>query len=263
MGIWGAGLFSDDVACDVRDTYRRLLGDQVPDDEAERRVLEEFLGEGESPTVVVLALASTQAQVGRLSPSVRERALEIIDNGTDLAGWADEKPSVVARRRTMLRTLRDRLTAPPRPRTTVRREWRYRTDLEKGDVLTHVLPDGEVRALLVVRVRRDDDGDWPVLELLDHRGPDLPVMSDIEELVARRADGVTTGRVWQVGSNHAFERDWPQHGYTRLGRVADVPALPPQAYQPRPRGDIWPLFAQTLAAALWSTTDPRPPLPPV
>ncbi|MET8984804.1 hypothetical protein ABZW49_05105 [Nonomuraea wenchangensis] len=33
MAAWGPALFSDDLACDVRDDYRRLIEDGVPDAE--------------------------------------------------------------------------------------------------------------------------------------------------------------------------------------------------------------------------------------
>jgi hypothetical protein len=40
VGVWGTDLFSDDVACDVRDHYRQLLEDGVEDDAAIRRTVE-------------------------------------------------------------------------------------------------------------------------------------------------------------------------------------------------------------------------------
>ena len=42
MGTWGTGLFSDDVACDIRDHYRQLLEDGVDDGAATRQTLEKF-----------------------------------------------------------------------------------------------------------------------------------------------------------------------------------------------------------------------------
>ena len=42
MGVWGTGLFSDDVACDIRDHYRQLLEDGAEDGDATRLTLEEF-----------------------------------------------------------------------------------------------------------------------------------------------------------------------------------------------------------------------------
>jgi len=42
LGVWGPSLFSDDVACDVRDYYRELLEDGVEDGAATGQTLEKF-----------------------------------------------------------------------------------------------------------------------------------------------------------------------------------------------------------------------------
>jgi hypothetical protein len=39
MGTWGPGLWSDDTAADVRDTYRKALEDGLSDDDATGKVL--------------------------------------------------------------------------------------------------------------------------------------------------------------------------------------------------------------------------------
>ena len=56
MGAWGAGLFSDDSACDVRDHYRELIEDGVDDAEATRNTVEkfhEFLEDPKCSTAIV------------------------------------------------------------------------------------------------------------------------------------------------------------------------------------------------------------------
>jgi hypothetical protein len=42
MGTWGAGIFSNDTACDVRGDYRLALEDGLDDQTAQQRVLEQF-----------------------------------------------------------------------------------------------------------------------------------------------------------------------------------------------------------------------------
>ena len=42
MGVWGTDLFSDDLACDIRDHYRELLEDGIEDVAATRLILEKF-----------------------------------------------------------------------------------------------------------------------------------------------------------------------------------------------------------------------------
>src|SRR5262249_13175466 len=80
VGVWGTGLFSDDLACDIRDHYRELLEDGIEDGEATRRVLEKFQAYFDEPEgIALLAFAVTQAKLGRLDPDIRQRALAVLD----------------------------------------------------------------------------------------------------------------------------------------------------------------------------------------
>lgn len=45
MGAWGTGIFSNDTAADVRETYRELLGEGREGAEATRALLEEYSDE--------------------------------------------------------------------------------------------------------------------------------------------------------------------------------------------------------------------------
>jgi len=89
VGIWGPGIFSDDVADDVREEYRELLGDDVPDEEATRQILAEYLREPGDETTVWLALAATQTGLGRLDDNVKAKALELFDSGAALTPWLE------------------------------------------------------------------------------------------------------------------------------------------------------------------------------
>lgn len=37
LGVWGPGIFSDDLACDLRDEYRELVADGLSGEEATDR----------------------------------------------------------------------------------------------------------------------------------------------------------------------------------------------------------------------------------
>jgi hypothetical protein len=112
----GPAIFADDLACDVRDTYRHLLEDRVPDDEAARRTIVDWQGlDADEEPVLWLALAATQSRHGRLTDEVRARALEVIDSGRDLVRWEALGPGPVAERRAVLASLRIELTGPSRP----------------------------------------------------------------------------------------------------------------------------------------------------
>src|SRR5256885_9011700 len=110
MGAWGTALFSDDVACDVRDHYRQLLEDGVEDSAATRLTVEKFASYlEETDGVALIAFAVTQSKVGRLEPAVRDRALAIIDAGADLAVWERENPKLLSKRRAALEKARAQL----------------------------------------------------------------------------------------------------------------------------------------------------------
>jgi Domain of unknown function (DUF4259) len=93
MGAWGVGIFDDDVACDARmamhDQFRarnsvREATDAVLDD------LAAFLEDEEDGPVVILALAATQWDAGRLDKRIKRRALKIIAEGIDFR-WQDSE----------------------------------------------------------------------------------------------------------------------------------------------------------------------------
>ena len=88
MGVWGTGLFSGDLACDIRDHYRELLEDGTEDTAATRMILEKFPAYlEESEGIALLAFAVTQSKLGRLDPDIRDRALAVLDSGADLEVW--------------------------------------------------------------------------------------------------------------------------------------------------------------------------------
>lgn len=182
MGTWGIGLFSDDVACDVRDYYRELIEDGVEDAAATRQTIEKF-GEylNESGGVGLLALAVTQSKAGRLDPAVRDRALAVLARGADLAEWERDNPGLLAKRRATLERVRAQLTGAQPRRRTLRPPKRVSSGLAAGDVLALDMP-GAVALLRVVGVRQHRRGESPILEQLDYEGTHVPQVETIETL---------------------------------------------------------------------------------
>lgn len=91
MGAWGTAIFSDDLAEDVRGEYNALLSIGKNNEEAENLLLSyysDILDKGdEDEPVFWFALALSEWNKGRLSELVKAKALEILDNGGDLARW--------------------------------------------------------------------------------------------------------------------------------------------------------------------------------
>lgn len=89
MGTWNRKLFSNDTACDIRDTYIELLRNQYSEEEAYDRTCREYselIGSEEEPSFW-FAIAAVQWQVGRLTPDVREKALSWIEAHGGMELW--------------------------------------------------------------------------------------------------------------------------------------------------------------------------------
>ena len=98
--------------------YRLALEDGLDDQAAQQQILDEFAEILNDDTwhdgpLVWLALAKTQWQLGRLDEHVKAQALDVIDQGRDLATW--EGSDLYGYRRAVLRRLRQQLTTPPPP----------------------------------------------------------------------------------------------------------------------------------------------------
>lgn len=215
-------MFSSDLACDVRDEYRELLSGKVSDEEAETRIIAEYaeIEEDDVPEFWI-AFAMTQFKVGRLSSEVRERAARFMANGSDLVRWEDFGPRTVDRRRAVLKRVAEQIAGEQSARRTIRREWRYETDLEAGDVLEYMSESGRVALFRVVAVR-EEYGRSPLLQRLDFAGDMSPSLSEIEALPNRSHSAQSRYRyaATSVVKYRKRDLDWCDVGFRRLGRTA-------------------------------------------
>jgi len=224
LGVWGTGLFSDDVACDVRDHYRELLEGGVEDDDATRQTLETFRAYLDEPEgIALLALAVTQSKVGRLDAGIRDRALAVIDRGADLGAWARENPKHLAKRREALAKARAQLTGPQPARRRLRPPKRPTCGLAAGDVLALALPR-RVVLLRVVRVRVHRLGENPVLEELDFDGVEVPRPEVLERLDPKVTDPIALMHVLSQDTRifaFVMQRvDWQDAGFRKVATIS-------------------------------------------
>jgi len=187
MGTWGAGLFSDDTALDVRNSYRDCLADGLEGPSATDKVLAEFrdsLDDPDDGPPFWLALAATQRRYGRLEQRVRDRALAIIDNGADLARFA-ENPRLQRTRSQVLKKLRDQLCSPQRPPVKVRPEAQLECDWEPGQIIGFKRDSGEWLTLHVQGIVTEGRSRYPVVCILQmpfERADEVTPETPIQEL---------------------------------------------------------------------------------
>src|SRR5436305_12434095 len=129
MGAWGAGLYSSDMAADMRAVIKSAL--RLPFDEdrivdilsdSERRAAAD--PGSEDHTTFWLVLADQFEKRGVAHAPTREKAIAIIDRGDDLSMMEKRgmKPADLRKRGAKLAELRARLAAAPaaaKPRATI------------------------------------------------------------------------------------------------------------------------------------------------
>jgi len=223
MGVWGAALFSNDLACDIRDHYRELIEDGVDDAEATRLTTakyQAFLDDPEEGTVALLALAVTQSKIGRLDPVIRDRALATIERGGDLSVWTLENPKLLSKRKQVLAKVREQLTGPQPARARLKQPARPVCGLAAGDVLALDLPGGPA-LLRIVRVHVHRKGETPSLEELQYSGTELPSAEKLEQLEAKVQDSIAMmspdGRLLALPDpNNA---GWREAGFRKVATI--------------------------------------------
>jgi len=120
MGVWGSGLYSGDFAADLRGAIRAVArlpfeGDKLVDILSGIEPTAANNPDDEEHTTFWLVLADQFVKRGIACKRVRDKALGIIDDGTDLAILATlgMKPALLSKRQEVLTELRDRIEAAP------------------------------------------------------------------------------------------------------------------------------------------------------
>ena len=114
MGTWGAELYQDDIAQDVRERFKNQLSTGKTAEQATEELFKRFAAAINNPDdapVFWFALADTQWDMACLLPSVKKEALERLANGGDIARWAEEDPEQASVRRKVLEELEQKLSS--------------------------------------------------------------------------------------------------------------------------------------------------------
>ena len=189
MGAWGTGIFQDDMACDVRDSYRDFLGEGMSGPDAKARILKEFssiLGDAHESGVLWMALAAVQWKLGRLDEETKAEALRVIESGTDLERWNPSSKDY-EKRKAALEKLRVQLTSPQPASRKVPRRILCESRWSEGDLFGYRLLDGRLILFKVIGHHTDKGGKYPVCHLLDWIGEDVPGKDVLRSLEVKQS----------------------------------------------------------------------------
>jgi hypothetical protein len=150
MGSWGVGLYSGDFAMDLRGTIGAVArlpfdGERLVEILSATQAAAAHNPDHEDHTTFWLVLADQFAKRAILCPRLRERAVEIIDSGSDLAALSKlgMKPRDLSKRQNLLADLRARLSAPQtaKERTVLKKPQAFL--MEVGEVFVYPTTAGE------------------------------------------------------------------------------------------------------------------------
>jgi hypothetical protein len=202
MGVWGTAIFSDDNAADLREDYRRLIGDGINGPEATDRLLKEWSPEGDPALEPVfwLALAVTQWSCGRLEERVKAKALGVIDDGSAIAEWRGGADKLERKRQAVLDATRKKLESPQPAARPIKKRVLATCDWDRGELIAYRLVSGDWIVLRMLDPWTDLGGSYPVCELFDWRAPDLPAAGVLDSTaVLRQRDRHTRIMILPIG----------------------------------------------------------------
>lgn len=110
MGTWGADIFDDDFALDVRGDYEDILDSGLSHEVATKSLIDRYhdaLDDPEEYGVFWLALATIQLEHNALVNNVKTNALDVINSNRDLLRWEDSLDA--AKRKQILEQLKNQL----------------------------------------------------------------------------------------------------------------------------------------------------------
>ncbi|MDR7047675.1 hypothetical protein J2X54_000110 [Duganella sp. 3397] len=143
MGTYGAGLFHDDTASDVREDFLNRLREGHSAEEASKALLcawSSSIDDTDDGPVFWVALAATQCEYGCLQSEVLHHALAVIDRDSDLGRWSGK---LLEKRRGILAELRTKLLGP-QPKARRPRKIKKAEPVPSHEVAS---PDGRGKAV--------------------------------------------------------------------------------------------------------------------
>src|SRR5258708_7175027 len=110
MGAWGANIFDDDFALDLKEEYKEILDSGLSHEVATQTLTERYrdaLKDAEESGVFWLSIATIQLEHDALLDDVKANALDVIKSDRDLLRWEDTP--IFSNRKQILEQLKNQL----------------------------------------------------------------------------------------------------------------------------------------------------------
>ncbi|WBW97425.1 hypothetical protein [Oceanirhabdus sp. W0125-5] len=257
MGIWGPKLYQDDIAEDVRYEYKDQLKRGKTNEEVTEELInsneEIILDEDEAP-VFWFALADTQWNLGRLLPHVKEKAIEYLDDGSNLNKWKREGGSEkeYKTREKVLRELKEKLLSPMPEEKKISQYRLYKCQWNVGDIFAYRL-ESEIakKAGLFNRyllIRKESENIWhpghviPNVYIQITNDTELPkTKKEISELRYVKSFKSTEQTKYLFAMISTSKRMIPNDRLEFIGNYTDLPT-PKDEYIPMDGIEIYGVF---------------------
>lgn len=162
--------------------YRDLIGDGHSGPQATDLLLKEWAAQEDKHEWAVfwLALAATQWKCGRLEQRVKEKALEVIENASDLERWEEQR--LTHKRAIVLGKLKQQILSAQPPEKKIPKRFRDSCDWKIGEYIGYRLKSGRWIVFRVTGYHTDKGGVSPTLELLRFVGDEIPKPKQLNTL---------------------------------------------------------------------------------
>lgn len=134
MGAWGTRIYEDDFCLDVRADYLEDLANSISPAEAEEQLLKDVEEAYDNNThlndLAILSLGCAQLETATLTPSIKQKVLEVIDSGRDADYWREETDAEEAGLRKRELTLVRKYVTTYKGEKVRRKSW---IDLQRAD----------------------------------------------------------------------------------------------------------------------------------
>lgn len=137
MGTWGAGIYSDDTAQDLRDEYICAFYKYGVDEALQKldKYVQGMFDESDEQEWCAYrySLADFMWKKGILTPEVRDCAIKMIDSGFGLEDWEDAGKSALRERQKVLEKLRAQLLSEQPAPKKIKPNFHLKPIFETGD----------------------------------------------------------------------------------------------------------------------------------